>query len=171
MFSVVVLQGPFRVLCGKAELRAVVMCCYFWSLCPANLSRNNLVPPTMLCTRRVFCCKRERWGSSNKNWFVILTLNGWWHAIAHVNSNLRSRCARQKFLCGNWSTWDRTVLPNTATFFPPTHPEGVAWLHCRRRDNLILDCYCKKRWQKQPSTSQHAQNIQLFGVLVTSWPS
>ena len=47
---------------------------------------------------------------------------------------------------------------NIATFFPITHPEGVAWLRGRRRDNLIHDAYCKKRQQKQQFTSRHTQH-------------
>jgi len=48
--------------------------------------------------------------------------------------------------------------PNIAIFFPPTHPEGTAQLCRSRRDNLIYEPYCRKRQQKQPSTSQYAQH-------------
>ena len=34
---------------------------------------------------------------------------------------------------------------NIATFFPPTHPEGVAQLHRSQHVNLIHDAYCEKR--------------------------
>ena len=47
---------------------------------------------------------------------------------------------------------------NIATFSPPTHPEGVAWLCCSRHSNLIHDAYCKKRWHKPQSTSWHTQH-------------
>ena len=50
-----------------------------------------------------------------------------------------------------------TNTPNIVTFFPPASPEGAARLQRRRQDNLIHDAYCKKRRQKQLSTSRHAQ--------------
>ena len=50
-----------------------------------------------------------------------------------------------------------TNTPNIVTFFPPARPEGAAQLRRRRHDNLIHDAYCKKRRQKQQSTSRHAQ--------------
>jgi len=50
-----------------------------------------------------------------------------------------------------------TNTPNIVTFFPPARPEGAAQLRRHRHDNLIHDAYCKKRRQKQPSTSRHAQ--------------
>ena len=68
----------------------------------------------------------------------------------------RRRAVRHSITAAQRDSTHQT--PNIVTFFPPTHPEGVARLRRRRHDNLIHDAYCKKRRHKQPSTSRHAQH-------------